>query len=67
GDRVTVELPTGLEVTDIVRSIRLEATPEGGEQVTSVIGSSDQTTETRMVRTVRDLAYRLGRIEARGR
>ncbi|MCW5252208.1 siphovirus ReqiPepy6 Gp37-like family protein [Streptomyces sp. SHP 1-2] len=67
GDRVTVELPTGLEVTDIVRRIRLEATPEGGEQVTSVIGSSDQTTETRMVRTVRDLAYRLGRIEARGR
>ncbi|MFE9936312.1 siphovirus ReqiPepy6 Gp37-like family protein [Streptomyces hirsutus] len=67
GDRVAVELPTGMEVTDIVRSIRLEATPEGGERVTSVIGTSDQTTETRMVRTVRDLAYRLGRIEARGR
>lgn len=67
GDRVTVALPTGLEVSDVVRTIRLEATAEGGEVVTSVIGSGDQTTETRIVRTVRDLAYRLGRIEARGR
>ncbi|MFD3483774.1 siphovirus ReqiPepy6 Gp37-like family protein [Streptomyces sp. NPDC058665] len=65
GDRVTVELPTGLEVTDLVRTIRLETTPDGGELVTTVIGDSDKTTTTATVRAVRDLARRLGRLEAR--
>lgn len=65
GDRVTVVLPTGLEVADIVQTIRLEATPDTGELVTSVIGDSDKTTTTATVRTVRDLARRLGRLEAR--
>lgn len=65
GDRVTVQLPTGLEVADIVQTIRLEATPDGGELVTSVIGSSDKSTTTATVRLVRDLARRLGRLEAR--
>ncbi|MFB7597265.1 siphovirus ReqiPepy6 Gp37-like family protein [Streptomyces sp. NPDC056160] len=65
GDRVTVVLPTGLELVDTVRTIRLEATPDGGEVVTSVIGSSDKTTTTATVRTVRDLARRLGRLETR--
>lgn len=65
GDKVTVALPTGLEIADIVQTIRLEATPEEGEVVTSVIGNSDKSTTTAMVRTVRDLARRLGRLEAR--
>ncbi|MEV7712284.1 siphovirus ReqiPepy6 Gp37-like family protein [Streptomyces sp. NPDC088270] len=65
GDRVTVVLPTGLEVADIVQTIRLEATPETGELVTSVIGDSDKTTTSATVRTVRDLARRLGRLETR--
>lgn len=65
GDRVTVALPTGLEVADIVQTIRLEATPNEGEIVTSVIGSSDKSTTTATVRLVRDLARRLGRLEAR--
>ncbi|WP_281155172.1 siphovirus ReqiPepy6 Gp37-like family protein [Streptomyces sp. HYC2] len=65
GDKVTVALPTGLEVADIVQTIRLEATPDEGEVVTSVIGNSDKTTTTATVRAVRDLARRLGRLEAR--
>lgn len=65
GDLVTVELPTGLEVADLVRTIRLAATPTEGELVTSVIGSSDQTTATRTVRVIRELGRRLGRLEAR--
>ncbi|MYS48235.1 hypothetical protein GTY23_45110 [Streptomyces sp. SID5998] len=65
GDKVTVALPTGLEVADIVQTISLEATPQQGELVTSVIGSSDTTTTTATVRAVRDLARRLGRLEAR--
>lgn len=66
GDRVTVVLPTGMEVADLVRSIRLEATPDDGELVTSVIGNTtDRTTNTRLVTQVRDLARRLGHMEAR--
>lgn len=65
GDRVTVELPTGLEVADVVQTIRLEATPNEGELVTSVVGSADKSTTTATVRLVRDLARRLGRLEAR--
>ncbi|WP_112469411.1 siphovirus ReqiPepy6 Gp37-like family protein [Streptomyces triticisoli] len=65
GDKVTVALPTGLEVADIVQTIRLEDTPDEGEVVTSVVGNSDKTTTTATVRAVRDLARRLGRLEAR--
>lgn len=65
GDLVTVELPTGLEVADLVRTIRLTATPNEGELVTSVIGSSDETTASRTIRVVRELGRRLGRLEAR--
>lgn len=65
GDLVTVELPTGLEVVDVVRSITLNATPKGGEVVTSVIGTQDATTSSYIVKTVRNLARKLGRLEAR--
>jgi hypothetical protein len=65
GDRVTVALPTGLEVADIVRSIHLQATPGSGEHVTSLVGSPSATTNPQMVRLVRELGRRLGRIEAR--
>ena len=65
GDKVTVALPTGLEVTDLVRSITLAAQPDSGELVTSVIGSQDATTNSATVKTIRDLVRRLGRLEAR--
>lgn len=64
-DLVTVQLPTGLEVADYVRSDVLTATPDGGETVISVVGTPDATTEGRMVRLIRDLGTRLGRLEAR--
>ncbi|MEV1079865.1 siphovirus ReqiPepy6 Gp37-like family protein [Streptomyces sp. NPDC050211] len=65
GDKVTVALPTGLEVADIVRSIQLHAEAGSGEQVTSLVGSPDATTDPAMVRLVRELGRRLGRLEAR--
>ncbi|MFF9714829.1 siphovirus ReqiPepy6 Gp37-like family protein [Streptomyces sp. NPDC014603] len=67
GDRVAVVLPTGLEIDDIVQTIRLEYTPDEGEVVTTVVGNADRTTTTRTVWTIRDLAYRLGQMEAKGR
>ncbi|MFE7347529.1 siphovirus ReqiPepy6 Gp37-like family protein [Streptomyces fimicarius] len=65
GDRVTVALPHGLEVTEVVRSIHLQATPDSGEYVSAVIGSPAATTDPQMVRLVRTLTRRLGRLEAR--
>ncbi|MGW4950675.1 siphovirus ReqiPepy6 Gp37-like family protein [Streptomyces parvulus] len=67
GDLVAVVLPTGLEIADVVQSIGLAAEPDSGELVTTVVGNNDKTTMTRMVWTVRDLAYRLGQLEGRGR
>lgn len=65
GDKVTVALPTGLEVADIVRSIHLQATPKSGEYVTSVVGSPEATTDPKFVQLVRELSRRLGRLEAK--
>jgi len=66
GDLVAVVLPTGLEIADIVQTIRLTDSPDEGELVTTVVGNNDATTLTRTVWTIRDLAYRLGQIEGRG-
>lgn len=65
GDLVTVELPSGLEVADTVRSDTLTATPNGGELVTCTIGTPDATTARATVVLIRELAARLGRIETR--
>lgn len=65
GDKVTIELPGGGYVEDVVRSIHLQATPETGEVVTSLVGSPEATSAPRMVRLVRELTRRLGRLEAR--
>ncbi|MCU8589917.1 siphovirus ReqiPepy6 Gp37-like family protein [Streptomyces sp. A13(2022)] len=65
GDRVTVALPTGVEVTDLVRSIHLQATPSSGEHVTALVGSPAATSDPQMVRLVQELGRRLGKIEAR--
>ncbi|MFF4547250.1 siphovirus ReqiPepy6 Gp37-like family protein [Streptomyces sp. NPDC001406] len=65
GDKVTIELPTGLEVADVVRSIHLQASPRGGEYVTSLVGSPEATSDPQMVRLIRELGRRLGRLEAK--
>ncbi|MEU7327237.1 siphovirus ReqiPepy6 Gp37-like family protein [Streptomyces parvus] len=67
GDKVSVVLPTGLTVLDVVRRIQLTAeSPDTGEKVTAVVGNGDTTTSASLVGTVRQLAYRLGQIESRG-
>ncbi|EPH40844.1 siphovirus ReqiPepy6 Gp37-like family protein [Streptomyces aurantiacus] len=65
GDRVTVALPFGVEVADLVRSIHLQATPDAGEVVTTLVGSPEATTDPATVKTLRTLARRLGRLETR--
>lgn len=65
GDRVTVALPYGVEVADLVRSIHLQATPDSGEYVTTLIGSQGATSDPALARAVRALGRRLGRLETR--
>lgn len=64
GDRVTVVLPTGLEVADVVQTISLQA-DDTGEVVTSIVGNQAQSTAAATVRVVRDLSRRLARLETR--
>ncbi|MFF3190563.1 siphovirus ReqiPepy6 Gp37-like family protein [Streptomyces misionensis] len=65
GDRVTVALPFGVEVADLVRSIHLQASPESGEYVETLVGSPDATTDPQVVKAIRTLGRRLGRLETR--
>ncbi|MFF2189234.1 siphovirus ReqiPepy6 Gp37-like family protein [Streptomyces sp. NPDC058155] len=65
GDRVTVELPYGVEIADLVRSIHLQATPTSGEYVTTLIGSPEATSAPETVKALRTLGRRLGRLETR--
>jgi hypothetical protein len=65
GDKVTIALPTGLEATDLVRSIHLQADPDSGEFVSTLVGSPAATTDPQMVKLIRTLSRRLGRLETR--
>jgi len=65
GDRVTVALPYGVEVAELVRSIHLQATPGSGEYVSTLIGSPESTTDPDIVKALRTLGRRLGRLETR--
>ncbi|MGW5122960.1 siphovirus ReqiPepy6 Gp37-like family protein [Streptomyces sp. NPDC004069] len=65
GDRVTVALPNGLQATDLVRSIHLQASPNSGEYVSTLVGSSAATSDPQMVQLIRTLNRRLGRLETR--
>ncbi|MEW2570505.1 hypothetical protein [Streptomyces sp. NPDC047070] len=67
GDRVAVTLPMGLEINEIVRAITLQATPAGGEVVTTLIGTTEATLDLRTVRDIRDLIRKVGRLERKGR
>jgi hypothetical protein len=63
GDKVAVELASGVLVTDVVRAVKLTATPKDGEVITPVIGLTDPHTDTQTVRAVRDMYRRIRRIE----
>ncbi|RLK22645.1 ReqiPepy6 Gp37-like protein [Micromonospora sp. M71_S20] len=64
GDLVSIELNNGVELADIVRAVNLKATPATGEVVTSTIGTQSASVDPDWVRLLRDLARRLGRLEA---
>lgn len=63
GDRVSVELMSGVEVVDVVRAVHLQVTPDAGEVVTALIGSQDASSDPQWLTYLRDLARRLDRLE----
>jgi hypothetical protein len=64
GDQVTVELETGVEVADVVRAVRLTASPRSGELVQPVIGTQQATTDQQVIQLLRAALRRLDRLEA---
>jgi hypothetical protein len=65
GDIVAISPVPGMDITDVVRSIHLQATPGSGEYVSALVGSPESTSDPAMVAVVRDLGRRLARIESR--
>lgn len=63
GDRVAVELPTGVEVADVVREAHLRISPDGGEQVTVLVGSQDATSDPVWSRHIGAVDRRMRRLE----
>lgn len=63
GDRVSVELNSGAEVTDVVRAVHLEVSPRDGETVTALVGSQDASADPAWVKVTRALARRLAGLE----
>lgn len=63
GDKVSVELDSGVVVADVVRAVHLQASPEAGEVVTAVVGSQDASTDPLWVRYLRDMSRRLDGLE----
>ena len=63
GDTVSVNPYGTAVVTDLVRQVTLAATRDGGELVTAVVGSPDQTTDDPQVRAVRAIESRVSSLE----
>ncbi|MFG2165511.1 siphovirus ReqiPepy6 Gp37-like family protein [Micromonospora chersina] len=63
GDRVSVELASGVEVADVVRAVHLQVTPEAGEVVTALVGSQEASSDPQWLAYMRDLSRRLDRLE----
>lgn len=63
GDRVSVELASGVEVTDVVRAVHLQMTPQAGEVVTALVGSQEASSDALWLAYMRDISRRLDELE----
>ena len=59
GDVVTIALGHGAEVTDTVRAVHLQVTPNRGEVVTAMVGSQAASSDPEWIRQSRRLARQL--------
>lgn len=63
GDRVSIQIEPGEEVTDLVRQVVLRATPGEGETVAVTVGTQEASQDQRVIAHLRAIERRLGRIE----
>ncbi|SBT63920.1 virus ReqiPepy6 Gp37-like protein [Micromonospora sediminicola] len=63
GDRVSVELASGVTVTDVVRAVHLQATPDAGEIVTALVGTQEASSDQAWLTYLRELSRRLDQLE----
>ncbi|MEU0081360.1 siphovirus ReqiPepy6 Gp37-like family protein [Micromonospora tulbaghiae] len=63
GDRVSVELASGVVVTDVVRAVHLQASPDDGEVVTALVGTQEASSDQMWLKYLRELSRRLDQLE----
>jgi hypothetical protein len=64
GDQVYISPRDGADIHDIVRAVRLTATPDEGELLAVLIGTEEASTDPAWVRDTRQITRRVGRLEA---
>lgn len=63
GDRVSVEVAPGEQVTDLVRLVHLQAWSTAGELLSAMVGTQDASTDPQWVHQLRQVTRRVSRLE----
>ncbi len=63
GDKVSVELFPGFQITDVVRSIHYQCSPTSGEVITVIVGSQSATSDFGSILQAREFSRRFARVE----
>jgi hypothetical protein len=65
GDRVSVQIDTGLEISELVRLVHLQAWATAGELVSAMVGTQEASHDPEWVKRLRDIDRRVGQVERR--
>ncbi|MFI7608778.1 siphovirus ReqiPepy6 Gp37-like family protein [Micromonospora sp. NPDC049366] len=63
GDRVSVEVGPGEQVSDLVRLVHLQAWATAGELVSAMVGGQEASTDPKWIHQMREIGRRLARLE----
>lgn len=63
GDRVSIEVGPGEQVSDLVRLVHLQAWSTAGELVSAMVGGQDASTDPKWIYQMREMTRRLARLE----
>jgi hypothetical protein len=63
GDRVSIQVWPGYEVSDLVRLVHLQAWATAGELVSAMVGSQEASHDPKWIQMMRQVDRRVGRIE----
>jgi hypothetical protein len=63
GDRVSIQIWPGYEVSDLVRLVHLQAWATSGELVSAMVGSQEASHDPKWIQMMRQVDRRVGRIE----